>query len=635
MRKKQAVVEEKNTEIKNQILGQAILNNETNKNNNSKESKESKENEKLPNTENKKEENKKEDNKKEENKNTKNSNNQIENKKISKNDTTKKNNTSTIQKESSNKNENIPESKNDNTSESKIENIPESKSVNINEKHKESNENIENNTFHQINEKSKYSKPEIVGLILIIFLIILFAIFIVFTLINLNNTKIINGISVLGIDISSQSKEDAIQTISSYISKNIPTEIKLKHNDYETSIATENLNISFDIEKAVNEAYSIGRSGNILQNNLEVLKTAFSPININPDFSIDEEQLKASLSDISTKLPDTVIQSSYYIEGNSIILTKGRTGYVVNVDEMSKYIIDCVKNLNVNGNSLEIITEEQSPKALDIDAIHSEIYKEASDAYFTQNPYAVYPSENGLDFAISVEEAKAMLQEAKEEYTIPLKTLYPNVTTNMIGQEAFPDLLSSFPTYYSTSDRDRTTNLILAANKINGTVVMPGEVFSYNQVVGERTIAAGYKEAPIYVNGEVVDGLGGGICQVTSTLYNAVVLANLEIVERSNHQFVPSYVKASRDATVVYGSIDFKFKNNRNYPIKILCSVNNGVVNFAIYGLKTADDYEVEISSRITSQTSSYTNSEAYKILKKNGQIVSQTLLSRDTYKRH
>ena len=164
---------------------------------------------------------------------------------------------------------------------------------------------------------------------------------------------------------------------------------------------------------------------------------------------------------------------------------------------------------------------------------------------------------------------------------------------------------------------------------------MPGEVFSYNQVVGERTIAAGYKEAPIYVSGEVVDGLGGGICQVTTTLYNAVVLANLEIVERSNHQFVPSYAKASRDATVVYGSIDFKFKNNRNYPIKILCSVSNGVVNFAIYGLKTADDYEVEITSRITSQTSNYTNSEAYKILKKNGQVVSQTLLSRDTYKRH
>ena len=496
---------------------------------------------------------------------------------------------------------------------------------------------VENgSTFHPMQTKnSNYTKPEIIGLSLIIFAIILLIIFIVFTLINLNNDKIINGVTILGIDVSKQSKEDAIQTVTNYISKNIPEEIKLKHNDYETSIASESLSISFDIEKAVNQAYDIGRSGNILQNNLEVIKTIFNPVDITADLSLDEEQLKASLNDISSKLPDTIIQSSYYIEDNNLILTKGRTGFVVNVDEMANDLITRIQNLEVNNNQIELITEEQSPNPLDIDAIHNEIYKQATDAYFTQDPYAVYPSENGLDFAISVDEAKAMLEQEQEEYIIPLQVLYPNVTTNMIGQEAFPDLLSSFPTYYSTRDTDRTTNLILAANKINGTVVMPGEVFSYNTVVGERTIAAGYKEAPIYVSGEVVDGLGGGICQVTSTLYNAVVYANLEIVERSNHQFVPSYVTASRDATVVYGSIDFKFKNNRNYPIKILCSVSNGVVNFEIYGLKTADDYEVEISSRITSQTANYTNSEAYKILKKNGQVVSTTLLSRDTYKRH
>ena len=496
---------------------------------------------------------------------------------------------------------------------------------------------VENgSTFHPMQTKnSNYTKPEIIGLSLIIFAIILLIIFIVFTLINLNNDKIINGVTILGIDVSKQSKEDAIQTVTNYISKNIPEEIKLKHNDYETSIASESLSISFDIEKAVNQAYDIGRSGNILQNNLEVIKTIFNPVDITADLSLDEEQLKASLNDISSKLPDTIIQSSYYIEDNNLILTKGRTGFVVNVDEMANDLITRIQNLEVNNNQIELITEEQSPNPLDIDAIHNEIYKQATDAYFTQDPYAVYPSENGLDFAISVDEAKAMLEQEQEEYVIPLQVLYPNVTTNMIGQEAFPDLLSSFPTYYSTRDTDRTTNLILAANKINGTVVMPGEVFSYNTVVGERTIAAGYKEAPIYVSGEVIDGLGGGICQVTSTLYNAVVYANLEIVERSNHQFVPSYVTASRDATVVYGSIDFKFKNNRNYPIKILCSVSNGVVNFEIYGLKTADDYEVEISSRITSQTANYTNSEAYKILKKNGQVVSTTLLSRDTYKRH
>ena len=171
----------------------------------------------------------------------------------------------------------------------------------------------------------------------------------------------------------------------------------------------------------------------------------------------------------------------------------------------------------------------------------------------------------------------------------------------MIGSEAFPDQLSSFSTNYSAQNVNRTTNLRLAANKINGTVVMPGEEFSYNKVVGERTIAAGYKEAPIYVSGRVEDGLGGGICQITTTLYNAVVYANLEITERTNHQFVPSYAGASRDATVVYGAIDFKFKNNRTYPIKIEAVAKNGINKISILGIKEEKEYEIVIQSKVTS----------------------------------
>ena len=205
----------------------------------------------------------------------------------------------------------------------------------------------------------------------------------------------------------------------------------------------------------------------------------------------------------------------------------------------------------------------------------------------------------------------------------------------MIGTEAFPDLLSDFSTRYAASNRNRTTNLIIASNKINGTVLMPGEIFSYNKIVGERTIAAGYKEAPIYVEGKVQDGLGGGICQIATTLYNAALFANLEIVERSNHQFVPSYANASRDATVVYGAIDFKFKNNREYPIKIVCSVTNGIANFKIFGLKTENDYNVQITSRVTGSTANAIYSEAYKTLSQNGNIISTERISRDTYKRH
>ena len=272
---------------------------------------------------------------------------------------------------------------------------------------------------------------------------------------------------------------------------------------------------------------------------------------------------------------------------------------------------------------------------MNLDAIYNEIHKYPVNASYQTNPFVVTPSENGLDFSISLEEAKNLLNEEKDEYQIPLKVLYPSITTNMIGTEAFPDMLSDFSTRYAASNRNRTTNLILAANKINGTVLMPGEVFSYNKVVGARTIAAGYKEAPIYVSGRVEDGLGGGICQITTTLYNAALFANLDIVERSNHQFVPSYANASRDATVVYGAIDFKFKNNRDYPIKITCSVSNGIANFKIWGLKTENDYEVAVTSRVTGTTANAIYSQAYKTLKKNGVVVSTEIISKDTYKRH
>ncbi len=525
----------------------------------------------------------------------------------------------------------------------KKESLPQEEKNNEDKKsHPKEEKNIEKREFHPVenyhpeNDRHLHAKGvRIFGISILVFIILLSIAFFIFTFLNSKNENIISGISIKGIDVSNLSVEEAKETLQNYINENLPENITLVHNEYETSIPLSSLNVSFDIDSAVNQAYETGKSGTIFENGFIALKTRINPIDIELSATLDEEQLRTALNDISSKLPDTVIESGYYIEGNDLIVTKGAEGNVVNVNQMCTYIKSGISNLTLKNRTLDISTVSKQPSAIDIEKIYNEIYKEPVDAYYTQDPFAVYPSENGLDFAISLDEAKNMLLEEKDEYVIPLQTLYPNVTTNMIGTEAFPDMLSTYSTRYSTSDRDRTTNLQLAASKINGTVLMPGETFSYNQVVGERTIAAGYKEAPIYVEGEVVDGLGGGICQITSTLYNAVLYANLEIVERSNHQFVPSYVKASRDATVVYGSIDFKFKNNRDYPIKLVCSVSGGIAKFDIYGLRTDNEYEVEISSYVTGSTANSTYSEAYRILKQNGQVVSTELLSKDVYKRH
>ena len=525
----------------------------------------------------------------------------------------------------------------------KKEALPQEEKNNEDKKsHPKEEKNIEKREFHPVenyhpeNDRHLHAKGiRIFGISILVFIILLSIAFFIFTFLNSKNENIISGVSIKGIDVSNLSVEEAKETLQNYINENLPENITLVHNDYETSIPLSALNVNFDIDSAVNQAYEIGKSSNIFENSFIALKTKIDPIDIELSATLDEEQLRTALNDISSKLPDTVIESGYYIEGNDLIVTKGSEGNVVNVDQMCTYIKSGISNLTLKNRTLDIATVSKQPSAIDIEKIYNEIYKQPVDAYYTQDPFAVYPSENGLDFDISLDEAKEMLLEDKSEYVIPLQTLYPNVTTNMIGTEAFPDMLSTYSTRYSTSDRDRTTNLQLAASKINGTVIMPGETFSYNQVVGERTIAAGYKEAPIYVSGEVVDGLGGGICQITSTLYNAVLYANLEIVERSNHQFVPSYVKASRDATVVYGSIDFKFKNNRDYPIKLVCSVSGGIAKFDIYGLRTDNEYDVEISSYVTGSTANSTYSEAYRILKQNGQVVSTELLSKDVYKRH
>ena len=216
-------------------------------------------------------------------------------------------------------------------------------------------------------------------------------------------------------------------------------------------------------------------------------------------------------------------------------------------------------------------------------------------------------------------------------------------------------MISTFSTKYNAGNADRTTNLRLAANKINGTVLLPNEEFSYNAVVGERTINAGYKMAATYSNGTVVDGLGGGICQISSTLYDAVVMANLKITTRRNHQFVTSYVPAGKDATVVWGSQDFKFVNSRKYPVRITASVQGGVATVQVWGIKEDVEYDISIETKkiatippvtetiqdaslpagqqkVVQAGSNGSKVEAYKVTKLNGQIVSTTLLSRDTY---
>lgn len=496
----------------------------------------------------------------------------------------------------------------------------------------------------------------IIPIISIVFiLLVLSTIFAVF---NQNSNLIVKGIHIKGIDVSGLTQEQAKEKVTEAFIESLSADLILTHNGEEIALSPADIYASFDIDEAVNLAYNIGRNGNLFQQNFEIIAAFTSRYNISPGFSYSAELLEEKLTQIEQNLPDYVVQPSYTVEGNELKIQNGKAGILIDRSTLTSQIVHVLNNLENATQKIEIPTISVASDPIDLDAIYQEVHKEAVNAYYTKDPFAVYPSSTGLDFSVSLDEAKAMLTEQKEEYVIPLKVVYPKVTTNDLGSEAFPDLLATYSTTFSTKNTNRSTNIRLATQKINGVVLMPGETFSYNQVVGKRTTANGFKVAAVYSNGEVSEGVGGGICQVSSTLYNAVLLSNLEVTERRNHTFHTGYVPAGQDATVSWGAPDFKFKNNRNYPIRIVATVSGGKITTKIYGLKQADDYTVKISSsivgsipykttyktdsslgasntKVIQKGSNGLKSVTYKILYQNGKEVSREVISRDTYQPH
>lgn len=494
---------------------------------------------------------------------------------------------------------------------------------------------------------------------LFIFAILVGILSTVFALINRDNETIFSGISVQGIDVSNLTIDEAKKKVSSIIGNHISEEISLQHNDFQTVILPEQFGVSFDVDSAVEQAYYIGKSDNLIKNNYTILSLLLKNYNISPSINYDEDLLNSLIDSINAQLPDRVVNSGYSIDGTNLIITSGKDGILISSSDLKDEILSFLNDISSKNETINIPVNNVGAEPINLDAIYKDIFKLPVDASYTTNPYVVYPSSNGLDFAISMEEAKAIISNQQDEYTIPLKITYPNVTTNQIGNEAFPDLLSQFSTSFTSSGYNRSNNIILSSAKLNGLVLMPGEEFSYNQAVGQRTRAAGFREDGAYSNGKVVQEVGGGICQVSSTLYNAVLYANLEIVERTNHYFNPGYVKAGLDATVSWGGPDFRFRNNRNYPIRIVTDTSGKKLKVYIYGLKTDDDCTVVLDpryissvpykttyqndaslatgeTRVISSGSNGCKTATYKyVYDKNGTLISSECISRDTYSPH
>ena len=290
--------------------------------------------------------------------------------------------------------------------------------------------------------------------------------------------------------------------------------------------------------------------------------------------------------------------------------------------------------------------------AVTIKQVWTKYYSDPASAPVAPNSEKPAQLDAPTDTAKPAETPKTESDASKPlDVTLTAITAKPAITAAMLGDLT---ALGSFSTHFALGTRG--SNIALAASHINGTLLAPGQIFSYNKVVGPRIESAGFQDAPVIVKGELVPGIGGGICQVSSTLYNAVLLSDLKIVHRAHHAFPVHYLPAGRDATVVDGAIDFQFQNSTPAPIYIAASSGGGHLSFRILGKKTPGktvaielaDHEVEPTPppKTVSDPTLYAGTRrfkdrghrgqrvtVYRVVKQNGQVLKRELISRDHYR--
>ena len=477
----------------------------------------------------------------------------------------------------------------------------------------------------QKKEKKKKSKKK-AGIILTIIVIIAILVGLlstIFAILQGKKDTIAKGVLIKNIDMSNLTKEEATKKLIDNLVKELNVNINLKYEDLIEECSSEDITFRYDVPKAIEEAYSLGRNDNLLIANFDVVKSYLKGNNVQIEYSYDKDKAESKIKSLQSKITNSVVEPAYEIDGATLVVSKGKDGLAINIDQVKDEIINNIIGRNYNEikesqepYTITVNTYQKQADKIDMQKIGEAIYTEPVNAIYVKEPFSLTKEKNGVKLAISAEEAQAQVDgQDKQEYSFPLTITKPEITINDIGLEAFPYKISTFSTNYDASNVSRTNNLKIASNKTNNVVIMPGEVFSFNQVVGKRTVEEGYKDAKVYENGKVVDGLAGGICQVSSTMYDAALLANLEIVERYNHQFTTSYLPGGKDATVVYGIKDFKFRNSRKYPIKIVTSMGGGTITYSIYGIQEENEYTVVITPVITSRIAGRTITEVDKSL--------------------
>lgn len=388
--------------------------------------------------------------------------------------------------------------------------------------------------------------------------------------VNKYDKLIYPGVKVEGIKLNGKTKEDAINTLKrSYVNEIFKKNIVIKIEDKVYTINYSKLNINYNIDDTVKDAFKYGKDKGTIDDKYKIIRSAKEK-----QFSLKYNYDKKEIEDTISK-----IQQQFNKKPVDAKITKDKD------DEFK-------------------ITAEKDGQEVDTDKLIKDI-----------------------DAGISNKAIKDVVVNAS------LKKVQPSAKKSDL--QKIDTKIASFTTNFSSSSDSRVNNINVAAKALDGTTIMPKEKFSFNSIVGERTEKRGYQAATVIVGDKLESGLGGGVCQVSSTLHNAVVRAGITPTERDHHNMPVSYVGLGMDATVDYGNIDYKFKNTLDYPIYIECVVKDKDVTFNIFSNSklTKKTYDLVNNVKTVSKGGkTICTAKAYKVTYVDGKEVSRQEINSDDY---
>ena len=417
---------------------------------------------------------------------------------------------------------------------------------------------------------------------------------------------ILPNVTAAGLDLSGMTQAEAEQAINENLSvaqqAGSGWAVGLSCDGYIGTLDGSSFQV--DAASLAQASLSVGR-GSFFTGGAQYLRHLFGAAQ---DLGADQVQLtEAGRTELERQLQaaDSALGSggsedgyTADLEAGTLTLVKGHTHRSVDRQGAEEAVKSAYAQLLAQGqaDTVQLPILDSAPQEPDFQAIHGELYAEAANAAIDPDTCEVLPHTVGVDFDTA--QAQRLFQQAQEGETVevPLTVTQPDITQEILADRLFADLLGQGTSQVSGSS-NRKFNVKLSAEACNGVILMPGEEFSYNNTTGSRSADKGYLPAPVYSGGASVDETGGGICQTSSTIYYAVLHTTLEIVERHAHMYSVGYVPDGMDATVYFGLSDFRFKNNTDYPVKIVTESydKNGLryLTVKLYGTNVDGRYAV------------------------------------------